>query len=1036
MHKIYIKKGQQGLNTSALISNLSTPNTGYYPWMSTMQRLPIMYQYTQPQQYSFTPNMNYQNYIKQSQNNTEKFNIFDNQNFTSSISNALGQSMDAIAQSSSSPWVKGITTGIGRVGQQLINNLGSSTTQGKEGLKNLTSTNGFNIANLGGTALSVANQFAPQKREYSGDKGELTKNLDAAYDNLSDAISTVPGFGTAASLIMKGGALAGKFINKWGGGTDGMCVCAGTKVFTNKGELKNIEDLNQKDGIIGWSEKTKEILPQKIHNVITTAEKECLEITLKSGEILRCSVDHPILSHTKERAESHTINGKRIAYRNWAFNRADSLQIGNYVGLANNIDFWGDFDLNDAYLVGLLIGDGSYTQGNSCRLTTADPDTWEYIESNNLGVINNCNGKNPDKYSKEVRTYRIINGMDLMRCLGIVYQHNDSKTLPKNIGTFNKQSVCKLLAGLYDTDGSVNCVNGKVEIVLYQSNLNLLKEVKLQLHKLGIFGTINARPAKDYQIGGRLVHSKKSYRLCVNSKKSVINFYNNIKLNISYKQQHLQECYDVSVLKKDQEHNIISGAKQSKIIDIKHIGKQLVYNLQADFDHTYLANGIITHNTNTDAILGSSFLNLTPLGLINGFGGKKANKFGYNTIKDQQERNYIGGDYNFSTIDDAARKSGKKYGLFSSGARRSANKQIAKGNSMAETLKNISQTANFRNTFGNAMTDVNSVKYQNRISGNIPGMTPIGKKGMKIEKQTEEEFIILDISKFKPIIATEEEVQKFKEGGSFNIIPDGALHARKNNMDIENITKKGIPVVDKDGVQQAEIERDEIIFRKEVTDAIEEARKDGSDKKAIEIGKLLVKEIFHNTQDNTGLIKDLTNETSTIKEQVENHEVFPVEKKQQGGQLNKPKYIDWIKTVPQERLSPNYDLEGAYNNLPFEELESWRKASEEDLQQGKFHLRSIYELPNGEYKFLKLGKEETNPEVKLETDMYRNNKTGLENTHDLIYDGDRYYYRFKKNLPKRENGGLIDQIHNMDLTKLNSIEKDTLLQLLLQKASL
>lgn len=661
MHKIYIKKGQQGLNTSALISNLSAPNTGYYPWMSTMQRLPIMYQYTQPQQYSFTPNMNYQNYIKQSQNNTEKFNIFDNQNFTSSISNALGQSMDAIAQSSSSPWVKGITTGIGRVGQQLINNLGSSTTQG-EGLKNLTSTNGFNIANLGGTALSVANQFAPQKREYSGDKGELTKNLDAAYDNLSDAISTVPGFGTAASLIMKGGALAGKFINKWGGGTDGM--------------------------------------------------------------------------------------------------------------------------------------------------------------------------------------------------------------------------------------------------------------------------------------------------------------------------------------------------------------------------------------TNTDAILGSSFLNLTPLGLINGFGGKKANKFGYNTIKDQQERNYIGGDYNFSTIDDAARKSGKKYGLFSSGARRSANKQIAKGNSMAETLKNISQTANFRNTFGNAMTDVNSVKYQNRISGNIPGMTPIGKKGMKIEKQTEEEFIIPDISKFKPIIATEEEVQKFKEGGSFNIIPDGALHARKNNMDVENITKKGIPVVDKDGVQQAEIERDEIIFRKEVTDAIEEARKDGSDKKAIEIGKLLVKEIFHNTQDNTGLIKDLTNETSTIKEQVENHEVFPVEKKQQGGQLNKPKYIDWIKTVPQERLSPNYDLEEAYNNLPFEELESWRKASEEDLQQGKFHLRSIYELPNGEYKFLKLGKEETNPEVKLETDMYRNNKTGLENTHDLIYDGDRYYYRFKKNLPKRENGGLIDQIYNMDLTKLNSIEKDTLLQLLLQKASL
>jgi hypothetical protein len=79
-------------------------------------------------------------------------------------------------------------------------------------------------------------------------------------------------------------------------------------------------------------------------------------------------------------------------------------------------------------------------------------------------------------------------------------------------------------------------------------------------------------------------------------------------------------------------------------------------------------------------------------------------------------------------------------------------------------------------------------------------MTPIGRKGMKIEKQTEE-FTIPDISSFKPIIASEEDIQKFKEGGSFNIIPEGALHARKNNMEVENITKKGIPVVDKDGVQ-------------------------------------------------------------------------------------------------------------------------------------------------------------------------------------------------------------------------------------------
>jgi hypothetical protein len=49
----------------------------------------------------------------------------------------------------------------------------------------------------------------------------------------------------------------GNIANKLGAGTDGMCVCAGTKVFKADGEIINIEDLKQEDGIIGWNEKTK-----------------------------------------------------------------------------------------------------------------------------------------------------------------------------------------------------------------------------------------------------------------------------------------------------------------------------------------------------------------------------------------------------------------------------------------------------------------------------------------------------------------------------------------------------------------------------------------------------------------------------------------------------------------------------------------------------------------------------------------------------------------------------------------------------------
>jgi hypothetical protein len=71
----------------------------------------------------------------------------------------------------------------------------------------------------------------------------------------------------------------------------------------------------------------------------------------------------------------------------------------------------------------------------------------------------------------------------------------------------------------------------------------------------------------------------------------------------------------------------------------------------------------------------------------------------------------------------------------------------------------------------------------------------------------------------------------------------------------DNITKKGIPVVDVDGEQQAEIERNEIIFRLEVTQLLENLQKEGSDEAALKAGKVLTEEILHNTKDNTGLLE-------------------------------------------------------------------------------------------------------------------------------------------------------------------------------------
>lgn len=141
----------------------------------------------------------------------------------------------------------------------------------------------------------------------------------------------------------------------------------------------------------------------------------------------------------------------------------------------------------------------------------------------------------------------------------------------------------------------------------------------------------------------------------------------------------------------------------------------------------------------------------------------------------------------------------------------------------------------------------------------------------------------------------------------------------------------------------------------------------------------------------------------------------------------KPTYEEWVKTVPESRLNNNYDLRKAFEVIPFEQLEAWRKASDEELNNGEFHLNSIYELPNGDYEFLKLGKETENPEVTLETATYHSGDNGLKTTHDLIFEGDRYYYRRKKGSPKFKDGGKVNvipegalhaRLHHMDLDNI------------------
>ena len=109
--------------------------------------------------------------------------------------------------------------------------------------------------------------------------------------------------------------------------------------------------------------------------------------------------------------------------------------------------------------------------------------------------------------------------------------------------------------------------------------------------------------------------------------------------------------------------------------------------------------------------------------------------------------------------------------------------------------------------------------------------------------------------------------EAFKQGGA--VIPSGSLHAHKNYMELASegiITPKGIPVISEENgeiQQQAEIEREEVIFDKQATTDIEKLYKkfNETDKEsekneiAIKAGKILTNIFINNTEDNTGLIE-------------------------------------------------------------------------------------------------------------------------------------------------------------------------------------
>lgn len=239
--------------------------------------------------------------------------------------------------------------------------------------------------------------------------------------------------------------------------------------------------------------------------------------------------------------------------------------------------------------------------------------------------------------------------------------------------------------------------------------------------------------------------------------------------------------------------------------------------------------------------------------LVGMFGGRTAKS--YKSAEIDQMTNAYGGSV--ADINAAQALSGKR--MLGTGK---ANKFIREQNRVNNLITDISLESKLRKS--NSAGDTYLSQNQNKYAGYTPQLL-LSKKGMKFPELDVARSIINSWT-----VKSTEEPKKFQLGGKMNLIPEGALHARKHNLEKVNseldgqITSKGIPVVaQSEGgiVQTAEIEKEEWTLRKEFTDKLEALYKayqeDSSNEIAIEAGKLVCHELLKNTDDRSGLIKSV-----------------------------------------------------------------------------------------------------------------------------------------------------------------------------------
>lgn len=369
----------------------------------------------------------------------------------------------------------------------------------------------------------------------------------------------------------------------------GKCITGDSLILTQKG-LMEIQDVPkyfwvnpETNEVAGAYLPTVDLATVKdtqkpASHWYNLGEQPTLRVTLKQGMTLEGTPEHPIVVMNKD--------GKL------EFRRLDQLEEGDSVAVKFNSQVFGHLrtvDAEKAYLMGLLTGDGNMSISNRVALTSVDEEINAFFRSHirqRYGAEQHI-GIGTDGITSVVSSWKIKK--DLLGAGMSALLAND-KQIPDTILQAPKETVVAFLQGLFDADGYFQRYTFGYSTV----SKKLAQQVTTLLLNLGVVPRLHIKNEVSE------THPQAVYEVTVSGATLPI-FAREVGFRLTRKQQLLNDCLTQTHADNACNAGISecwqdAGLVFSPVTDIAH-GWAEVFDFTVPETHSFLSNGIISHNT-------------------------------------------------------------------------------------------------------------------------------------------------------------------------------------------------------------------------------------------------------------------------------------------------------------------------------------------------------------------------------------------------------------------------------------------------------